>query len=80
MAQGRADWGVTIETVAREAGLRFRPLRAEHYDFVVPEERSERPAVAALRRLLEPGSEVRRALEAHGFRATAAPITERTSR
>jgi putative molybdopterin biosynthesis protein len=25
VAQGRADWGVTIETVAREAGLRFRP-------------------------------------------------------
>jgi putative molybdopterin biosynthesis protein len=71
VAQGRADWGVTIETVAREAGLRFRPLRAEHYDFVVPEGRRERPAVAALRRLLEKDSDVRRELEARGFSAEA---------
>jgi putative molybdopterin biosynthesis protein len=67
VAQGRADWGVTIETVAREAGLRFRRLRAEHYDFAVPEGRFERPAVVALRRLLEPGSAVRRELAALGF-------------
>jgi putative molybdopterin biosynthesis protein len=76
VAQGRADWGVTIETVAREAGLRFQPLREEHYDFVVPEERLDRPAVAALRRLLEPGTEVRHALEARGFPA-AAPEAKR---
>jgi len=69
VSQGRADWGVTIETIAREAGLRFRPLRVEQYDFVVPEDRLARPAVAALRRLLEPGSEMRRQLEARGFRA-----------
>jgi putative molybdopterin biosynthesis protein len=67
VAQGRADWGVTIETVARDAGLRFRPLQAEDYDFVVPEDRWERPAVAALRRLLEPGSALRRELAAMGF-------------
>lgn len=71
VAQRRADWGVTIETVAREAGLRFRPLREERYDFAVPEERLARPAVAALRRLLEPGSELRRTLEARGFPASA---------
>jgi putative molybdopterin biosynthesis protein len=69
VTQGRADWGVTIETIAREAGLRFRPLRTEQYDFVVPEDRLARPAVAALRRLLESGSEMRRQLEARGFRA-----------
>jgi putative molybdopterin biosynthesis protein len=68
VAQRRADWGVTIETVAQEAGLRFLPLRSEHYDFVVPADRVERPAVAALRRLLEPGSELRRLLDARGFR------------
>jgi putative molybdopterin biosynthesis protein len=69
VAQGRADWGVTIETVAVEAGLRFRPLQPEHYDFAVPEERWERPGLRALRRVLEPGSALRRALEARGFAA-----------
>jgi putative molybdopterin biosynthesis protein len=68
VAQGRADWGVTIESVAREAGLRFRPLRAEHYDFVVPKARLERPAVRALVRLLAPGSALRAELEAAGFK------------
>lgn len=70
VAQGRADWGVTIETIAREAGLRFRPLRAEQYDFVVPAERFERPAVVALRRLLAPGSALRRELDARGYNAS----------
>ncbi len=69
VAQKRADWGVTIETVARQAGLRFRPLQPEHYDFAVPEARWERPAVRALRRLLEPDSPLRRELEAAGFGA-----------
>ncbi len=67
VAQKRADWGVTIETVARQAGLRFRPLQAEEYDFAVPEDRWDRPAVAALRRLLEAGGELRRRLEEMGF-------------
>jgi putative molybdopterin biosynthesis protein len=75
VAQKRADWGVTIETVAAEAGLRFRPLRAEHYDFVVPEARWERPAVLALRRLLAPDSPLRGALEARGFRAPGPAAT-----
>jgi putative molybdopterin biosynthesis protein len=67
VAQKRADWGVTIETVARQAGLRFRPLRAEHYDFAVPRARLERPALRAFVRLLEPGGAVRARLEALGF-------------
>jgi putative molybdopterin biosynthesis protein len=67
VAQGRADWGVTIETVAREAGLRFRPLRHESYDFAVGRGRGDREAVLAFRRLLEPGSELRSELEAAGF-------------
>jgi putative molybdopterin biosynthesis protein len=67
VAQGRADWGVTIETVARDAGLRFRPLRAEHYDFAIPESRWDRPAVRALREALEPGTELRKRLEDMGF-------------
>jgi putative molybdopterin biosynthesis protein len=68
VSQKRADWGVTIETVAEQAGLRFRPLRAEHYDFAIPRSRWDGPAVAALRRLLEPGSEVRAELVRLGFR------------
>jgi len=66
VAQRRADWGVTIETVAREAGLRFRPLQPEHYDFAVPAVRWERPGVRALRRLLE-DVEFRGRLQAMGF-------------
>ena len=67
VAQARADWGVTIETVAGEVGLRFRPLRSESYDFVIPAERWERPAVAAFRRALEGPSPLRKELEALGF-------------
>jgi putative molybdopterin biosynthesis protein len=68
VAQGRADWGVTIETVAKQAGLAFRPVQDEHYDFVVPEARWERPAVVALRALLAEGSELRAELESAGYR------------
>jgi putative molybdopterin biosynthesis protein len=67
VSQKRADWGVTIESVASDAGLAFRPLRLEHYDFAVPAARWDRPAVVALRRLLEPGSDLRSALRARGF-------------
>jgi putative molybdopterin biosynthesis protein len=68
ISQGRADWGVTIETVAREAGLRFEPLRAEEYDFVVPEARWDRPALALLRSLLgDPDSPLRGTLAEAGF-------------
>jgi len=72
VVQGRADWGVTIETVAREAGLRFHPIQAEHYDFAVPGDRWDRPAVRALRRLLEPGSALRDELDGLGFGAPEA--------
>ncbi len=67
IAQSRADWGVTIETVARESGLRFLPLRAEQYDFVVPKSRFDRPAVRAFRHLLTANGPTRRRLEALGF-------------
>ncbi len=67
VAQGRADWGVTIESVARDAGLRFRPLRRECYDFALPRARVDRPAVRAFRRLLEPESPLRTELATLGF-------------
>ena len=50
--QGRADWGVAIDTVARQYGLGFIALQEEHYDFIVPNARFERPAVKAFRALL----------------------------
>jgi putative molybdopterin biosynthesis protein len=67
VAQGRADWGVTIETVARQAGLRFRPLQPEHYDFAVPADRWDRPAVRFLVRSLSGEGTVRDALRDLGF-------------
>lgn len=51
--QGRADWGVTLDTVAAAAGLAFRFLQDEQFDFAVPEARWDRPAVVALRELLD---------------------------
>jgi putative molybdopterin biosynthesis protein len=47
IAQGRADWGVAIEPVAKLYGLGFLPLAPEHYDFLVVESRLGRPAVRA---------------------------------
>src|SRR5215813_2800984 len=66
VAQNRADWGVTIDSVARRYALGFIPLQDEHYDFVVPKRRLERPAVKAFRTVLEDGS-MRQALAAAGF-------------
>jgi putative molybdopterin biosynthesis protein len=45
--QGRADWGLGIEPVARLYGLGFIPVAPEHYDFLVVESRSGRPGVQA---------------------------------
>ena len=64
--QRRADWGMTLETVAHAAGLGFHFVANERYDFAVREDRWGRPAVAALRRLLEDSS-VRSELAARGF-------------
>ena len=47
VAQGRADWGVAIEPVAKLYGLGFLPLAPEHYDFLLVDSHRERPAVQA---------------------------------
>jgi putative molybdopterin biosynthesis protein len=47
VAQGRADWGMAIENVARLYGLGFLPVADEHYDFFVADDRRQRPAVQA---------------------------------
>jgi putative molybdopterin biosynthesis protein len=67
VSQGRADWGVTIETVARQVGLRFQTLQAEYYDFAIPADRWDRPAIRALRELLAEGTNVRAELTRLGF-------------
>jgi putative molybdopterin biosynthesis protein len=66
VAQGRADWGVTIASVARQYDLGFIPIQDEHYDFAVPAARLDRPAVHRFRALLE-DAEVRAELAARGF-------------
>lgn len=66
VAQGRADWGVAIESVATLYGLGFLPLQEEHYDFVIPKDRRDRPAVQRFLAALE-GEEVRERLRGLGF-------------
>ncbi len=67
VVQGRADWGMTLDTIARNAGLGFLPVQAEQYDFIVPKSRADRPAVVAFRKLLEQPS-TREALAGLGMR------------
>ncbi len=64
--QGRADWGVAIEPVARLYGLGFVPLKQEAFDFVVPIRRWDRPPVVAFRELLV-REEIQRRLAEMGF-------------
>jgi putative molybdopterin biosynthesis protein len=66
VAQGVADWGVAIATVARQYGLGFLPLQAEHYDFVVPRSRLQRAPVQRFLQLLREPS-VRAELQTLGF-------------
>ena len=57
VVQHRADWGVTLDTIARSAGLGFIPVQHEQYDFVSPRARAERPGVKALvERLADPAT------------------------
>ena len=51
VAQGRADWGVAIDSVARQYGLGFIPLQDEHYDFVGAEGAARPAGGAAVPRL-----------------------------
>lgn len=62
--QGRADWGVTLDTVAAAAGLSFIFLADEQYDLAVRRESRDRPAVGALLEQLDAG---RADLERLGF-------------
>jgi putative molybdopterin biosynthesis protein len=66
VAQNRADWGIAIDTVARQYGLGFIRYQEERYDFIVPKARLDRPAVQAFRALLDDEA-VRERLRAAGF-------------
>jgi molybdopterin molybdotransferase/putative molybdopterin biosynthesis protein len=52
VSQGRADWGLTLDTIAHNSSLGFLRLRDEQYDFVVPKSRANRAGVAAFKKLL----------------------------
>lgn len=66
IAQGRADWGVAIASVAEIYDLDFLPLTEEHYDFAYAEPNLSKPALAAfLTVLAEP--DTRAALTALGM-------------
>ena len=52
VAQGRADWGITLDTLAASNGLAFSFVQEERFELVVPDERRGRPAVLALGELL----------------------------
>ena len=66
VAQGRADWGIAIDTVARQYGLGFIALQEERFDFIVPTARLDRPAVRSFQALLADHA-VRDRLSAAGF-------------
>lgn len=70
IAQGRADWGLAIESVARSLGLGFIPYQEEQYDFVVPKNRLDRPAVQLLVTLLREPATQQKLMEL-GFRPPA---------
>ena len=52
VAQGRADWGLTLDVLAQAHGLAFVFLRQEHFELVVRNDRRDRPALIALENLL----------------------------
>ena len=66
VAQGRADWGMTIAPVARASDLGFIPFAEEHYDFAVVTARKNRPAVHAFLEALA-SRDTRTALDSAGF-------------
>jgi len=60
ISQGRADWGIAIEPVAKLYGLGFLPVSPERYDFLLVAARAERPAVQAFLAVLrEPATRER---------------------
>ena len=68
VAQGRADFGIAIDVVARERQLGFLPLCEERFDFLIAKNRLHRPSVQAfLAEVQDP--EARAALRSRGLLA-----------
>ncbi len=66
IAQGRADWGLAIKSVAEANDLGFLPYQEERYDFVIPKSRRDRLSVRAFVDLLSEKA-TRRKLAELGF-------------
>ena len=56
VSQGHTDWGVTLDVIARHAGLGCLPLQPERYDIVLAKSRLNRPGVIAFNTLLAEAS------------------------
>lgn len=69
IVQGRADWGMAIKSVAQANGLKFLPYQEERYDFAVPKQRLQRPAIQKFKELLADSS-IRQHLRKLGFTKT----------
>jgi len=67
VAQGRADWGMTIAPVAEASNLGFIPFAEEHYDFAFVTARKHRQPVQAFFDALA-SEPTRSLLENAGFR------------
>jgi putative molybdopterin biosynthesis protein len=66
VAQGRADWGVCLEHVAREEGLGFLPVSEVTFGFLIPRVRRDRAPVRRFFDILE-SEGLRETLERLGF-------------
>jgi len=64
VTQGRADWGIAIQSVGH--GLDFAPIKAERYDFVIADKRRQRPAIRRFLSCLN-DPELRAELATDGF-------------
>ncbi|MEE9391749.1 MAG: molybdopterin biosynthesis protein [Planctomycetota bacterium] len=52
VVQGRADWGITLQSLAQEQGLEFVFVQDEIFELAFPASRAQRPAILALRKIL----------------------------
>jgi putative molybdopterin biosynthesis protein len=66
IALRKADWGLAIDTVAREYGLAFAFMQDEHYDFVIPADKLSHPTTQRFLDLLR-GDTARAGLARLGF-------------
>jgi putative molybdopterin biosynthesis protein len=52
IALRKADWGLAIDTVARDYQLAFAFMQDEHYDFVIPADKLSQPTIQLFLELL----------------------------